>query len=326
MNKLLTIAIPTYNRANLLDKQLAWLAQAIQGFEADCEIFVSDNCSTDHTQEVINKWQGILTDIPFINNKNSENIGLRKNIAHCINSAKTKYVWTVGDDDPIQHSAVNYVTTKLKQNENLSLLFLNFHGRDQVTGQPFNPTTTVGDRWFDADSEDGGGDGKAIFEHCLSRSVGAVIFVTASVYRTDLAQKALQNWKNATDSWVFLAYVAGYCASNGNVIVTKDTYLECVVGVSYWQQEPAAHLLWKYKHTPEVMMKLKEIGYSQQLCNWMIFQNFKETSLRFLLGAFRKYPVLTVKTVIHFLFIESLVAWEMKSFKDHLLFIYGKSS
>ncbi len=50
MHKLLTIAIPTYNRAELLDKQLAWLAQAIQGFESDCEIFVSDNCSTDHTQ------------------------------------------------------------------------------------------------------------------------------------------------------------------------------------------------------------------------------------------------------------------------------------
>ena len=43
MNKLLTLAIPTYNRAELLDKQLTWLAQAIIGIESDCEIFVSDN-------------------------------------------------------------------------------------------------------------------------------------------------------------------------------------------------------------------------------------------------------------------------------------------
>ena len=41
--KLLTIAVPTYNRAELLDKQLAWLAQAIQGFESECEIIISDN-------------------------------------------------------------------------------------------------------------------------------------------------------------------------------------------------------------------------------------------------------------------------------------------
>jgi glycosyltransferase involved in cell wall biosynthesis len=311
MKKLLTIAIPTYNRADLLDKQLAWLAQAIQGFAADCEIFVSDNCSTDHTQDVINKWQGILIDIPFTNNKNSENIGLKKNIAHCINSAKTKYVWTVGDDDPIQHRAVHYVVTKLRQNEDLSLLFLNFYGRDQITDQPYNPTTTVGNRWFDADNEDGGGDGKAIFEHCLNKSVGAVIFLTASVYRTDLAQQALQIWKNATDNWIFLAYVAGYCASNGSVIVTKDTYIECVAGVSYWQKETAAWLHWKYKHVPEAMMKLKEIGYSQLICNGIILQNFRETSLRFLLKSFIKYPLLTVQTVFYFLFIEGIATWEM---------------
>ena len=35
MHTLLTIAIPTYNRADLLDQQLAWLAQAIKGFESE---------------------------------------------------------------------------------------------------------------------------------------------------------------------------------------------------------------------------------------------------------------------------------------------------
>ncbi len=55
MNKLLTIAIPTYNRAEYLDKQLGWLAEAIKGYESDCEILVSDNCSTDHNQSIISK-------------------------------------------------------------------------------------------------------------------------------------------------------------------------------------------------------------------------------------------------------------------------------
>ena len=55
MNKLLTIAIPTYNRAALLDKQLAWLAIAIKGFESECEIIISDNCSTDNTPGVVKK-------------------------------------------------------------------------------------------------------------------------------------------------------------------------------------------------------------------------------------------------------------------------------
>jgi glycosyltransferase involved in cell wall biosynthesis len=305
MNKLLTIAIPTYNRADLLDKQLAWLAKAIHGFEADCEIFVSDNCSTDHTQDILHKWQEILTDIPFTNNKNSKNIGLKENIAHCINSAKTKYVWTVGDDDPIRHSAFNYVFTKLRGNEDISILFLNFQGCDKTTGQPINP---CGDSWFNAYNEDGGGNSKELFEHCYGGAEGAVIFITASVYRTVLAQKALQNWKNSTDNWMFLAYVSGYCAANGSMVVSKDIYVTCVINSSSWQQEQAVDLIWKHKHRPELLMKLKTIGYSDKFCNRLIVSNLSRIyksnlkaiyKMKFFLDDFKKHPILVVKLYIY---------------------------
>ena len=49
MSKLLTISIPTYNRAQALDRQLMWLATEILGHEDDCEIIISDDCSTDNT-------------------------------------------------------------------------------------------------------------------------------------------------------------------------------------------------------------------------------------------------------------------------------------
>ena len=40
--RLLTIAIPTYNRAQLLDRQIEWLSQAIRGYEDDCEVLEKD--------------------------------------------------------------------------------------------------------------------------------------------------------------------------------------------------------------------------------------------------------------------------------------------
>ncbi|WP_026082574.1 glycosyltransferase family 2 protein [Mastigocladopsis repens] len=301
MRKLLTIAIPTYNRAELLDKQLAWLAQAIKGFESDCEIFVSDNCSTDNTQEVIRKWQTTLSHITFKSNKNIENIGVMRNIIHCLKSAKTKYVWTIGDDDPIENRAIPYVIAKLKKHEDLSLLFLNFSGRNKITGEPVHPPTIVDNRWFDVDSEDGNGDGKAIFEHCFSKSVGAVIFLTASVYHTDLVQRALHIWQEAENNWISLAYLAGYCAANGKVIVTKDTYIECIVGVSYWQKEPKSALLMQYKHVSEVLMKLEENGYPKRYCRRMILKNFKEANLKVFLGALRRWPVFAIQTIVPFL-------------------------
>ncbi|MEH2001565.1 MAG: glycosyltransferase family 2 protein [Nostoc sp.] len=311
MHKLLTIAIPTYNRAELLDKQLAWLSQAIKGFEDDCEILVSDNCSTDNTQEVIQKWQRTLSNIIFKSNKNFKNLGVVKNIMYCLNSTTTKYVWTIGDDDPIQDRATAYVINKLKQHENLSLLFLNFSGRNQITGEPVHPPTIVGNRWFDVDSEDGDGDGKAIFEHCLSKSVGAVIFLTATIYRTDLVKRALQNWQDAENNWISLAYLAGYCAANGSVIVTKETYLECIVGVSYWQKEPKSALLMQYKHIPEVILKLEENGYSKQFCRRMLLQNCKEVNLKVFLGALRRWPMSAIKIIVPFLALVSLCAFDV---------------
>ncbi|MEH2011379.1 glycosyltransferase family 2 protein [Nostoc sp.] len=319
MQKLLTIAIPTYNRAELLNKQLAWLAEAIKAFEDECEILVSDNCSTDNTQEVIQKWQVTLSNITFKSNKNSKNLGVVKNIMYCLNSTTTKYVWTIGDDDPIQDKAIAYVISKLRQHENLSLLFLNFSGRNQITGEPVHPPTIVGNRWFDIDSEDGDGDGKAIFEHCFSKSVGAVIFLTATVYRTDLVKRALKNWPDAENNWISLAYLAGYCAANGIVIVTKEIYLECVVGVSYWQKEPKSALLMQYKHIPEVILKLEQSGYSKQFCRRMLLQNGKEVNLKVFLGALRRWPMSAIKTVVPFLALVSLCAFDVMVSKEFRL-------
>ena len=311
MNKLLTIAIPTYNRAELLNKQLTWLSQAIKGFESECEILVSDNCSTDHTQSIISKWQSILNNITFKSNKNPENIGVMRNIIYCLSAATTKYVWTIGDDDPIQERAVAYVINKIKQTEDLSLLFLNFSGRNKITGEPVHPPKIVGNRWFDVDSEDDKGDGKAIFEYCFAKSVGAVIFLTATVYRTDLVKRALQIWPTASNNWISLAYLAGYCAANGKIIVTKDIYLECIVGVSYWQKEPQSALLMQYKHLPEVILKLQENGYSKQFYCRMMLNNFKEVNLKVFLGALRRWPVSAIKIVTPFLALTSIAALEL---------------
>ncbi|MBD2629284.1 glycosyltransferase family 2 protein [Trichormus variabilis] len=301
MNKLLTIAIPTYNRAKLLDEQLEWLTQEIKGFESECEILISDNCSTDDTQQIIEKWQTILSNTAFKSHRNIENIGLMKNIIHCINLSETKYVWTISDDDRFSNGVLTYVISKVKKHEDLSLLFLNFSGRNKITGEAVHPPTIIGNRWFDIETEDDCSNGKAIFEYCFSKSIGAVSLLSATVYRTDLVQQSLKLWQDASSNWVSLAYLAGYCAANGSVIVSKDIYLECTVGVSYWQKEPKCALLAQYKHIPEMILKLEESGYSKQFCRGMILHKAREVNLKVFLGALRRWPILTSNIIIYFL-------------------------
>ncbi len=70
MITLLTIAIPSFNRATLLAKQLAWLHQEIKGCESECEILISDNFSTENNQDIIKKGQTIFSETTFKSHRN----------------------------------------------------------------------------------------------------------------------------------------------------------------------------------------------------------------------------------------------------------------
>lgn len=304
MNKLLTLAIPTYNRADLLDKQLAWLAQAIKGLESNCEIFISDNCSTDNTQEVIKKWQIILSNITFKSSKNNENIGVMGNIACCLKAANSKYVWTIGDDDPIQEITLDYLLTTLKKHSDLALMFLNFSGRDKRTDQ------IVVKRWLNSDNDEPQIDGKAIFQGYLNDNFGGILFISAAIYRTDVVQRALQTWPSATSNWASQAYWAGFCAAHGSVIVTKDIYLECTMGASFLDLDPTWNFKMRYAYIPEVYIKLLEIGYPNKFCLEMIWQNFRQkTDWKIFLGALKRWPILTIKIFIFYLRLLTISAW-----------------
>ncbi|HMM89215.1 glycosyltransferase family 2 protein [Bradyrhizobium sp.] len=94
MGPLITIAIPTFNRAELLKVCVATsLAQTYQDFE----LLVSDNASTDETGKVLSEF----TDRRLRVIRQKENIGLLGNWNACLNEARGKYVVLLSDDDGI---------------------------------------------------------------------------------------------------------------------------------------------------------------------------------------------------------------------------------
>ena len=135
----------------------------------------------------------------------------------------------------------------------------------------------------------------------MTKSVGAVIFLTATIYRTDLVSTAARTWPQGLDNFNYLAYLAGYCAAHGRTIVTEDNFLECIVGVSYRQRDPQISMLIQYKHLPEVVHKLAALGYSKRFYRDMMVKNFKEANLKVFLGALRRWPAFAIRTIIPFL-------------------------
>lgn len=90
----LTVAIPTYNRAGFLDRNLGYLFKQKDAFS---KVLIHDNASTDNTSEVVKKWIDKGLDITY--NINSENFGWTKNFELCFKNCETKYVIILGDDD-----------------------------------------------------------------------------------------------------------------------------------------------------------------------------------------------------------------------------------
>ena len=116
MNKLLTIAIPTYNRKNYLNRAID---SVVSQMDDRVEILVSDNCSEDGTEEFIK------TNYPQVTYyKNEKNVGM-ENFQRCYKRANGKFILLLGDDDIVTEGSLKVILDFLEDNEDLSLLFLN---------------------------------------------------------------------------------------------------------------------------------------------------------------------------------------------------------
>ena len=126
--KVLSLCIPTYNRAECLREQFKRL-MTIQPADLDrMEIIISDNCSTDNTSQVVNEYKEKLD---FVYLRNDENIGADRNFLQCFRKATAKYVWLLGDDDYIQTRHLNTLIDHLeKEDYGLVQLSLNCNSKN----------------------------------------------------------------------------------------------------------------------------------------------------------------------------------------------------
>lgn len=125
---LLTIAIPTYNRKNLLKRALESIVPQLN---SKIEVLVSDNASDDGTDEMM------VTYFPTIRYiKNEKNMGVDYNFLQCYREAKGKYVILFGSDDRMSKGAVNYLSDFLEKND-CDLTFLNYRFFDVTKNEVY---------------------------------------------------------------------------------------------------------------------------------------------------------------------------------------------
>lgn len=126
-NKILTICIPTYNRPNKLNDQLRVLLPQLND---EVKLVVRDNHSNYNIKKL---FPGLNYD-KFEYKINDQNIGADANIARCIETCDTKWLWILGDDDLIKNDSVLTILNLLKSNADCCYINMQTKIERKVTG------------------------------------------------------------------------------------------------------------------------------------------------------------------------------------------------
>lgn len=114
---LVTIGIPTYNRANAFLQNA--LSSAVNQTYKNIEIVVSDNCSKDHTESIVCGFSD--SRIRYI--RHHQNIGANNNFNYCVKEAKGRYFVLLHDDDSIDDDMVEVCIKALPASKDVGVIF-----------------------------------------------------------------------------------------------------------------------------------------------------------------------------------------------------------
>jgi glycosyltransferase involved in cell wall biosynthesis len=115
-NALVSVIIPTYNRPHYLQEALY---SALRQTYQNIEIIVSDNCSLENPQPIVEAFQD--SRIRFF--RNGSNLGMFANTINAFKRAEGKYVASLLDDDVWEPNFLATMVPPLEENSELALSF-----------------------------------------------------------------------------------------------------------------------------------------------------------------------------------------------------------
>lgn len=121
----LEIVIITYNRSKLLENTLI---QFLNSPFRNCKMTILNNCSTDNTISVCEKYLDEFSDIGLLTNK--INIGADANILRAVEIVSLDYLWIVCDDDDYDFSYCDDIIDCIV-NDKVDIINMGAHMEDE---------------------------------------------------------------------------------------------------------------------------------------------------------------------------------------------------
>ena len=120
----ISFCIPIFNRGKLLEKTM--LSILYQTIDDSVGIVVSDNASTDNTQDLVKQYQQKYPNI-IKYNENETNLGFYENTLIAITKATGEYLWLFSDDDVLLQGVADKVLSEIGKH-NPSFVYMNHAG------------------------------------------------------------------------------------------------------------------------------------------------------------------------------------------------------
>ena len=108
---ILSICIPTYNRSQYLKQALEALVSNA-AFDDEVEIVISDNCSTDETEQVSKEYVAKYPNVKYF--RNAENIR-DSNFCLALDRATGHYVKLMNDNLIVEDDGLQYMKKRIKE-------------------------------------------------------------------------------------------------------------------------------------------------------------------------------------------------------------------
>lgn len=139
---LLSLCMPTYNRAPLLQEALQAIAAQLAGPSAfqRVELIVSDNASTDATQETIEAFRCASPQVQLRSFTQATNLGADANIRFVMRQASGRFVFLLSDDDLLLPGAVAHLLERIETCAEMDAVSLNirlFEGTPDRAQPPY---------------------------------------------------------------------------------------------------------------------------------------------------------------------------------------------
>jgi abequosyltransferase len=121
---LLTIVVPTYNRAHCLRTVLGALTAELAGLDGRVAIVLGDNASSDDTPTQTAAFAKDWHDTTVL--RHESNLGPDENFCRCVEQVRSPYFWIIGDDDLPRAGVVAALLTLLERSSP-DLVYMNSH-------------------------------------------------------------------------------------------------------------------------------------------------------------------------------------------------------